>query len=91
MSRNIKIQINNSSIRLQLNEFWYFFYYLKSISDFYDKSENKNKKIMITFPGTSIHFTADKNQFKNIQSQVFSYTDSCMDEYNHFYINKEAN
>ena len=85
MSKNIKIQINNSSIRLPLNEFWYFFYYIKSISDFYDKSENKNKKIMITFPGTSIHFTADKNQFNNIRSQVFSYTDSCMDEYNHFY------
>ena len=91
MIRKVNIKINDSTIGLRLNEFWYFFHYIKSISDFYDKSENKSKKIMIAFPGTSIHIAANKSQFKDIQNQVFSYTDSFRDECNYFYIEKGAN
>ena len=73
MSKKIKIKINNSTIGLSLNEFWYFFYYLKNISDFYEMSENKDKKIMISFPGPPLHLSTNKEQFRNIYSQVRYY------------------
>ena len=82
ISKTIQIKINDSTIGLSLNEFWYFRYYLKNINCFYNKSENESKKIMISFPGTSLCLVADKYQFKNISSQIDSYFEQYADNYN---------
>ena len=63
MAKKIQIQINDSTIGLSIGDFWYFHYYLKNISNFYKKPENKSKKIMIAFPGTSLSLITDKNIF----------------------------
>jgi len=73
MIRKVNIEINDSIISLKLNEFWYFRYYLKNISNFYSKDENKAKKIMISFPGTSLRLVANHKNIKSISNQVKSY------------------
>ncbi len=66
----MKIKINKSTIMLDSNEFWYFFHYLKNISDFYDKPENQDKIVRMSFPGTSLHLDADKALFNTVREQV---------------------
>ena len=75
MTDKIKIKINDSSINLKLNEFWYFRYYIKNITHFYNQSENKSKKILISFPGTSLQLIAGQREVENISDQVKSYID----------------
>ena len=81
MIRDINIEIEGSVISLSLNEFWYFRYYIKNVSHFYDKLENKSKKVMIKFPGTSFHFVADRKEIKNISNQVKTYIDRSFDQF----------
>ena len=80
MSKTIHIEINNSTIRLQLNESWYFYHYLKNISSFYDNKSNESKKVMIAFPGTQLHICVNKKDFNNISRQVESRLQMCSEE-----------
>ena len=73
MSKTVHIEINNSTIRLQLNESWYFYHYLKNISNFYNNKNNESKKVMIVFPGTQLHVCASKKDFNDISRQVESH------------------
>ena len=82
MNKKINIDVNGSTISLNLNEFWYFYYYLKNIASFYNKSENYSKKIMISFPGTALRLIADRSNINNISSQVKSYIEFHCDEIN---------
>ena len=75
MTDKIKIKINDSSINLKLNEFWYFRYYIKNITHFYNQSENKSKKILISFPGTSLRLIEGQREVQSISDQVKSYID----------------
>ena len=81
MTEKFQIQINDSTIGLALNELWYFYYYLKDVSSFYDKTENRFKKIMIVFPGTSLRLVADREKIINISDQVKSYVKSSQSEF----------
>ena len=82
MNKKINIEVNGSIIGLNLNEFWYFHYYLKNIASFYNKSENHSKKIMISFPGTALRLIADRSNINNISRQVKSYIEFYNDEIN---------
>ena len=77
MSETIHIEINNSTIRLPLNESWYFYHYLKNISSFYDNKNNESKKVMIAFPGTQLHICVNKKGFNNISRQVKFHLQMC--------------
>ena len=82
MNKKINIDVNGSTISLNLNEFWYFYYYLKNIASFYNKSENYSKKIMIFFPGTSLRLIANRSNINNISNQVKSYIEFHCNEIN---------
>tara|TARA_B000000475_G_scaffold68219_1_gene54740 strand:- start:58 stop:312 length:255 start_codon:yes stop_codon:yes gene_type:complete len=81
MANKINIYINDSSIGLKLNEFWYFHYYLKNISEFYNQTQNQSKKILISFPGTSLQLVAGQKEIENISNQVKSYINISSDQF----------
>ena len=66
MTEKFQIQINDSTIGLALNELWYFYYYLKDVSSFYDKTENRFKN-----SGFALIFNQDLDKIRKIEPRSY--------------------
>tara|TARA_Y100000590_G_scaffold136455_1_gene156199 strand:+ start:455 stop:730 length:276 start_codon:yes stop_codon:yes gene_type:complete len=68
--KKININYNNQSLKININELWYFQRLLQTINIYYKKDQNINKSILLKIPGTGKYLKLGIKNFIQINNAV---------------------